>query len=219
MRAFGVSSFTPLVISSGIGTLVARTLEGNRPAFYVPHYILRSPREILLYAGLGLVLAVAAVHFIRSFYAVSDRFAAWKAPDRLKPIVGALLTGLVAILVPQVMGNGYEHVEHALAGRFGGWVLPLPDFPAPGGGEGCPGRAARGLGARGPGPGQDLRHGFHPGLGQRGRRLRPVPLHRAMLGGAYGTLVNAYFPEIASSPGTYAVVGMGGSSRQRPTPP
>ncbi|MBI5017950.1 MAG: chloride channel protein [Deltaproteobacteria bacterium] len=210
LRSFGASSFTPLVISSGIGALVARTVEGNHPAFYVPHYILRSPREILFYAGLGLLVAAVAVHFIRTFYAISDSFAAWRIPPRLKPLAGAALTGTVALFLPQVMGNGYEHVEHALAGRFGGWVLPLPEaFLSD------DARAA----LLGPLAGWVLlalalakiyATGFTLGSGNAGGVFAPSLFIGAMLGGAYGILVNAYFPEIASSPGTYAVVGMGG---------
>jgi CIC family chloride channel protein len=210
LRSFGASSFTPLVISSGIGTLVVRTLEGNRPAFYVPHYILRNPREIFFYAGLGLLVAGVAVHFIRSFYALSDRFAAWRFPRRLKPLAGAALTGTVAVLVPQVMGNGYEHVEHALAGRFGGWVLPLPEallsdqwreaLTGPLAGWVLLALALAKIYAT----------GFTLGSGNAGGVFAPSLFIGAMLGGAYGMLVNAYFPDIASSPGTYAVVGMGG---------
>lgn len=210
LRSFGVSSFMPLVVSSGIGTLVARTLEGNRPAFYVPHYILRNPRELVFYAVLGLLLAAVAVHFIRSFYALSDRFAAWRFPDRWKPLAGAALTGLVAMAVPQVMGNGYEHVEHALAGRFGGWVLPLPEaFLSP--------EAAGSLAGRYAGwvllllaAAKIYATGFTLGSGNAGGVFAPCLFIGASVGGAFGILVNALFPEVASTPGTYAVVGMGG---------
>lgn len=187
LRNFDATSFTPIVISSGLGALVTRMIEGNRPAFEVPrHYVLRSPWEIVFYCLLGVVVALAAVAFIRSFYDLTDRFARWKAPDRLKPLVGAALTGVIGIALPQVLGDGYEHIEQALAGQIGGWLL-------------------LGLALA-----KILATGLTLGSGNAGGVFAPSLFIGAALGGAFGSLVHALFPNLAAGPGAYALVGMGG---------
>lgn len=186
LRSFQATSFTPIVISSAIGTLVTRAVEGNHPAFRVPHYALKSPWELVFYALLGVLVGLAAVHFIRSFYSLADRFAAWRAPERLKPLAGAFATGVVGIAFPQVLGNGYEHVEIALAGQMGGFLLLFV--------------AAAKVYAT----------GLTLGSGNAGGVFAPSLFVGAMLGGAYGTLVTALFPGISGGAGAYALVGMGG---------
>lgn len=187
LRNFDATSFTPIVISSGLGALVTRTFEGNRPAFEVPrHYVLRSPWEVVFYCVLGVLVALAAVAFIRSFYDLTDRFARWKAPERLKPLAGAVLTGVIGIALPQVLGDGYEHIEAALAGQIGGGLL----------------LALAGA--------KILATGLTLGSGNAGGVFAPSLFIGAMLGGAYGSLVRAWFPSLAAGPGAYALVGMGG---------
>lgn len=186
LRSFEATSFTPIVISSAIGTLVTRAVEGNFPAFEVPHYALQSSWEVVFYAVLGVLVGLAAVHFIRSFYALADRFAAWRAPERVKPLAGAFATGALGIALPQVLGNGYEHVELALAGQMGGWLLLLV--------------AAAKIYAT----------GLTLGSGNAGGVFAPSLFVGAMLGGAYGALVTALFPGLSAGAGAYALVGMGG---------
>jgi CIC family chloride channel protein len=185
-RSFVTSSFVPVVISSGLGAMVTRAVEGNRPAFQVPEYILRTHWEVLLYLPLGVVVALVAVHFIRSFYAISDRFKAWGAPEWSKPVLGAALTGALGIAFPRVLGDGYHHVELALAGGIVGWSLLLVAFA------------------------KIYATGLTLGSGNAGGVFAPSLFVGAMLGGAYGWLANQLFPELAAGPGAYALVGMGG---------
>ncbi len=186
LRSFEASSFTPVVISAGIGTLVTRGIEGNRPAFHVPEYALRSYWEVPLYLFLGVLVAVAAVHFIRSFYAIGDRFNAVRLPRRLKPVLGAAMTGALGIALPQVLGNGYEHVERALAGNLTGWLVLFLAVA------------------------KIYATGFTLGSGNAGGVFAPSLFVGAMLGSAYGSLVTFLFPEVSAGPGAYALVGMGG---------
>ncbi len=187
LRSFEASSFTPIVISSGIGALVTRTLVGNRPAFQIPHrYAIESLWEVFFFMLLGVLVGLVAVHFIRSFYAISDRFTKWKASARLKPVAGAALTGCVAIALPQILGDGYEHIEQALAGHMTGWILLFLAFA------------------------KMYATGMTLGSGNAGGVFAPSLFVGAMLGGAFGTLVNAAFPAITADTGAYALVGMAG---------
>ncbi len=187
LRTFDSATFTPIVISSGLGALVTRMIEGDRPAFRVPtHYALRSPWEIVFYILLGILVALVAVAFIRSFYALTDRFSRMEIPDRLKPLVGAALTGAIGILLPQVLGDGYEHIEAVLAGEGTGWLLLVVAFA------------------------KILATGLTLGSGNAGGVFAPSLFIGAMLGGAFGWVVTALFPQVSAGLGAYALVGMGG---------
>ncbi len=187
LRTFDTATFTPIVISSGLGALVTRMIEGDRPAFRVPtHYALRSPWEIVFYILLGVLVALVAVAFIRSFYGLTDRFGRMEVPDRLKPLVGAALTGAIGILLPQVLGDGYEHIEAVLAGQGTGWLLLVVALA------------------------KILATGLTLGSGNAGGVFAPSLFIGAMLGGAFGWVVTALFPQVSAGPGAYALVGMGG---------
>lgn len=60
----------------------------------------------------GLLSAV----YIRLLFLLRDGFAHWAAPRWIKPAVAGLAVGAVGILLPQVMGVGYETVESMLRG-------------------------------------------------------------------------------------------------------
>jgi CIC family chloride channel protein len=69
---FGVTQFSPIVISSVIATVVSRHFLGDFPAFEVPVYGMRSPWELPIYLVLAGVTALVAASFIKSLYALED---------------------------------------------------------------------------------------------------------------------------------------------------
>ena len=186
LGSFEGSSFTPVVIASGVGTITTWLLDGNRRAFQIPPSTLVSSWEAVTFILLGLAMAYLAVHFIRSFYAISDRFRSSPLPTWLKAILGAAATGAVAIAIPQVLGNGYEHVEKALAGEGPGPLLLLIAFA------------------------KIYSTGLTLGSGNAGGVFAPSLFIGAMAGGAFGSVVTALFPESSSGAGVYALAGMGG---------
>jgi CIC family chloride channel protein len=186
LGSFSAANLTPVVISAGVGTLVTRFFEGNRPAFHVPEYALGSHWEIPLYLLLGVIVAFVGVLFIRSFYYLSDRFSGWGASTRVKPLLGAFLAGSVGIFYPEVLGDGYEHIEMVISGELVGAALVMLALA------------------------KILATGLTLGSGNAGGVFAPSLFVGAMLGGAYGTIVAALFPSLSITPGTYALAGMGG---------
>ena len=61
---FALEIFGPIVASSVIATLIARSITGNAPLYAAPEYALKSGWEMLPYAGLGVVAAFASVLFM-----------------------------------------------------------------------------------------------------------------------------------------------------------
>ena len=183
-----VQTFTPLVVASVAATAISRHYMGDDPAFDVPVYQLVSAWELGLYAILGLVSAFVAVAFSRGLYLVEDLWDRIPFPEWAKPVLGGLLIGAMALLVPHVMGVGYESISGVLTGD-GGFAIPL----------------MLGLVAA-----KILATHLSLGAGFSGGVFAPSLFIGAMLGGAFGLAMGALLPSDMVAPsGAYAVVAMG----------
>ncbi len=182
---FGVTHFSPIVISSVVSTVVSRYFLGDMPAFTVPRYELVSGFELLPYALLGLVAAVVGVGFIRLLYYVEDLFDRASSPNILKPAVGGLVVGGIAVAFPHVLGIGYESIEAAVEGQLA-WHLALVLILA-----------------------KLLATSVTLGSGGSGGIFAPSLFLGAMTGASLGAVIHQLLPGITAGPGAYALVGMG----------
>ena len=182
---FGVSQFSPIVISAVAATVVSHHFEGNFPAFEVPAYALEHPMELFAYAALGLLAGVVALAFVRSLYWFEDAFDAVKFYPPAKGIIGGAIIGGIALFFPEVYGVGYEAINEALRGELV-WSLLLTLVAV-----------------------KILAVGITIGSGGSGGIFAPSLFIGAMTGGAVGMFVNTLWPGSVGGPGAYALVGMG----------
>ena len=185
LRHFTGRAFATVVISAVTASVVSRSLLGQEAFFHVPMYALESNWELVLYALLGVVGAVAARTFVVTLYSIEDGFDKLRVPAVLKPALGGLLLGGLAWFLPDVLGTGHDSIERALRGEMLPAVLVLLVV------------------------GKILATSFTLGSGGSGGVFAPSLFIGAMLGGAFGHGAAALFPELGVSPGAYAVVGMG----------
>lgn len=188
---FRVQTFSPIVVSSVLASVVARTFLGRQPAFSVPPYELIAPWELANYVVLGALCGCAAVGFMLALYGTEDRFDQLRAPEWVKPAIGGLLTGCLAILNPDVLGGGYPPIGRALHGAMPIVALALLVVLKP------------------------LATSFTLGSGGSGGVFSPSLFLGAMVGGLFGHGVGALFPDLAARAGgmgalsgAYALVGM-----------
>lgn len=208
MSELQVRMFGNVVIAAVSAAIVSQTFLGDRPAFTVPSYTLESPLSLLFFLLLGLISALIGIMFIRMLGWFEDIFDDWKFPLALKPAVGALLLGLLGVLylqlpgvgfssatefqlgmplienIPHVYGSGFTFIEEALQGHVNFFLLALLVLVKP------------------------LATSFTLGSGNSGGVFAPSLFIGAMLGGAMGTMFFSWQPELAGSPGAYALVGM-----------
>jgi len=185
LSSFELTSFTSIVISSGIATVVSRALLGNVPALRAPVYMLSHPWELAYYLVLGLLVGVLAVFFITAHYRIADRLAALKMHRLVKPVFGGALVGIIGIFFPQVFGNGYEFMEKVLLGE--GVLLLLACLVVV----------------------KAVATSLTLGSGLPGGMFAPSLFIGAVTGGAYGKALQVLFPGTVPVTGPYALVGMG----------
>ena len=131
---YAISTFSPIVISSVIATVITRAQLGNFPAFTIPEYRLVSGWEIPLYVGLGIFCGLLAVAWIKMMPPIRKRLDRLVPKPIYRPAAAGLMLGLCALVVPQIMSVGYGTVDSMLWERLDPtllhWALPVTAFLA-----------------------------------------------------------------------------------------
>ena len=113
---FDYKSLVPGFITSATAYAVFGSLLGFQPLFgYVAaDYHFHQPGQLVWFAIIGIVAAAVGYLYARTFYGTVDlcnRLRGWKV---IKPAIGGLLVGLMALAVPEVLGSGYGWAQLAM---------------------------------------------------------------------------------------------------------
>lgn len=181
---FTVATFTPIVLAAVVASVVANNLLGEAPELRIPYYSLKSVWELGLYCGLGLVAGLVSSFFIRSLYTVQEIWDRVQVPAYAKAALGGVIVGSMGLIVPDVLGGGYEVIERTIVDPRN-WVALVILVPA-----------------------KIVATSISIGSGGAGGVFAPCLYVGAMAGGAYGVAVHSLFPQWTADPGGYAVVGM-----------
>lgn len=181
---FGLSSFTPILVSAVAATAITRRFRGNITEFILPQFVMVSLWEFAFYLILGLVAGVVGFIFSRSIYLADDLLEKTRIPQWIRPAFGGLLVGIIALFYPHIMGVGYDTIRVLFEGQLTLQVMVLLVFL------------------------KIIATSVTIGSGGSGGIFAPSLFIGAMLGGAFGAVVNRLFPDITASTGAYALVGM-----------
>ena len=113
-----------VLLYATIGAIVAYAVAGQLTEygalFVVPQPIAPLPRPIdyAWYAVLGVAAGLIALVLPVIFYRTRDLFRALPVQAALKPAIGGLLAGLIALRLPQLLGGGYGWMQRAIDGRL-----------------------------------------------------------------------------------------------------
>ncbi len=186
LRDFEAESFGAVVLASVVADIIGRAAFGSHPFLTLPAFQLGSPWDYLFYAGLGLLAALVGVVFIRVLYGTEDLCdGLWRGPRWLRPGVGGLVLGLLLVALPQMYGVGYPVLERAVRGQYVLAFLALLLV------------------------GKIAATSLTIGIGGSGGVFAPSLFMGAMLGTAYGDMVQRLLPGAVGSAGAYGVIGMG----------
>ncbi|MGB8478850.1 MAG: chloride channel protein [Acidobacteriaceae bacterium] len=185
--AWSAAVLGSIVLAAVSSVVIARYFWGAQPMFHIPAITLRDNRELLAYAVLGIVGGFAAVLFSRLLATLRPWLRSlpnWT--QVLQPGAAGLIVGAVGFFgFPQVMGSGYNTIDHAMHGEYLWHVLLalaiLKIFATT----------------------------VSFSSGTPGGMFAPTLFIGAMLGASVGSFEKHFFPLLTGSVGAYALVGMG----------
>lgn len=124
---FESGALLPAVLASVVAYALNGFFVGWQPLFRVPRFLtLPTTLDNGWYVVLGIGAGLVATGLPVIFYGVRDAFHRLKIPPELKPALGGLLMGLLALLYPQIIGGGYGWMQEAIDGRLAeGTLLAL----------------------------------------------------------------------------------------------
>ena len=198
LHEVSVWTLVPVAIATASASYVGRLFFGPYPAFAIPelrisYFHLTHPLLLIAYVGLGLMIGLVSVVYIRSIYAFEDFFDAKIRNPYLRHTSGMLLVGILMYLLLrqtgayQIEGVGYATIQDVLSGSLNSFWLLLLLFTL-----------------------KLFATSLTLGSGASGGVFSPALFLGATLGGAYGVFLQHIFPGITISPVAFAVVGMAG---------
>jgi CIC family chloride channel protein len=101
-----VESLGPLILASVVAAFVSQFLSGSEPLYKSPGFSLHTRWEIIPLSCVGLVLGFLAPAYLRFLRLAERLFAKIDIPVPFKLALGGAIVGSLAILNPDVCGNG-----------------------------------------------------------------------------------------------------------------
>ncbi len=181
------SAVVPCVVSSVIAYSVFAGIFGPGLAFTTPDLVFHGVHELPFYLVFAVLCSLAGYAYVWIFYGMRDRFfRRLPIPNHIKPAIGGLLLGLLALNLPEVMAGGYGWIQQAIDGELTFAFMATLVVA------------------------KILATSFTISSGGSGGVFAPSLFIGAMLGGAYGLLCGHLFPDLAPEHATFVLVGMGG---------
>jgi chloride channel protein, CIC family len=118
LGSLAMEIFGPLVFSSVIATLTVRGFIGAGPLYRIPPFKLNGNWEIVPYLLLGIAVGLVAPWFIRLLRITEEMIGRVSLPVYVKMCAGGLVVGVLAVVHPEICGNGYSAVNATLSGQW-----------------------------------------------------------------------------------------------------
>lgn len=111
---FEVGALLYTMVSSAVAYAVNGLFVGFRPLFHIPPIPTPHLSAYASYAALGLAAGVIGTMLPEAFYGVRDLFRTFPVPNWIKPGIGGLGVGVLALWLPQVLQGGYGWIQLAI---------------------------------------------------------------------------------------------------------
>lgn len=185
LKDFGAKALGTVVIAAVASSVICRVFLGESPAFISPSFSLVSPWEIFIYIALGILSGLIAIVLNRGILGTAPVWKKLAIPAYLRPAVGGLLIGMMALTIPHVLGTGFEFIQDVLHDDHLPWkILVLLTFM------------------------KIVSSSISLTSGNPGGLFGPTLFIGAMMGGALGQFLYHRLPFPTAAPGAYALVGM-----------
>ncbi len=179
-----LAHFSLIVISTATAVIVSRARGGTETVFHAVTFDLGGYHEIPTYAAMGLMLGVLAAVYVRLFHATIERVARSEVGTATKLVGGLVIVGLVGVVLPQNLSDGYPVINEALSGGLSTRVMVMLAVA------------------------KILTSCLSLACGAPGGVFGPIFFIGAMTGGAFRALSAWCVPGYTGPHGSYALVGL-----------
>ena len=181
---YTIAGFAPIMLSAVSATLLTQSVFGNSAVFTLPTLKLSTLSELSALVVMGVLIGTLAAAFIWILRVVTTKTRQLYFSYRL--LTAGVVTGIAGLVVPQIMGIGYDTVNAAMTGEIAvNMLLLIVVFKLI--------VTAVGL-----------------GLGLPGGLIGPTLVIGASAGAVAGIVAETFMPGASHSSGFYAMLGMAG---------
>ncbi|SDK89120.1 chloride channel protein, CIC family [Maridesulfovibrio ferrireducens] len=184
---FESEAILPSVLSSVVSYSLFTLFYGAEPIFGIPRFVFHDPREMIFYIILAFACTLVGWMYIRTFRFIKYSIF-FKIKDRLGLMwatgLGGLMMGLMGMFFPQLLSGGYGWLEMAIMGEIPIMMMIAIIL------------------------GKTVATSMTIGSGMSGGMFAPALFVGGMTGGIVGQVAGKYYPDIATQPGAYVLVGM-----------
>lgn len=182
LMEYTIAGFIPIILAAVSATVLTRSVYGHEAIFMASQWQWNAVGELPYILGLGIVVGILAGTF--TWITARCSRVSNDLPIFARIVLGGLAVAIIAVLVPEVMGVGYDTVNDALTGEvlLGSLVVITVA--------------------------KLLATSLCIGLGSPGGLIGPTIVIGATTGALTGLSVNALFG-LDVAPGFYAMLGMG----------
>src|ERR1700730_17624207 len=180
-----VEALGPLILAAVVATFTAQVLHGGGPIYKSFGFTLQTPLELILLSLVGVVSGLLGPIYLRFLRAVERLFRKMVIPIPAKLAIGGAIVGALAIVSPDVCGNGQGLLSTLFRQNwFSDEILAILLLKI-------------------------LATAATFGSGAVGGVFTPTLFIGAAIGMLYGRTLLFAFPDFQLDPGMYGIVGMG----------
>ncbi len=184
LRRFNVRNFTIVVVSAVIANIVAIAFYGDDAGLNLPDLDINSNWELFLHAIVGVSAAIAGILFVRTRFFTEDVFEFLGVSLMVRPILGLLGVGTLALIEANILGSGLEQIQIFAEGGTAISTLAILMVL------------------------KLIAASLTIGSGASGGAFAPLLFVGATLGALMGAGFESALPGVVGPTGTYVVVGM-----------
>ncbi|MBV6757113.1 chloride channel protein [Rhodococcus opacus] len=187
---FDFEVLVPALVTSIVSYTVFGSFLGFGPLFgyAAQDYVFDTPAQLLWFALIGVLGGLIGLLYSGTFYTAVDLTRRLPGSRVVKPAVGGLLVGLMALVLPEVLGSGYGWIQQSMAradlAAIPLWVVLLLPFA------------------------KILATSLSIGSGGSGGIFGPGMVIGAFTGAAVWRLLEPIAPGVPDNPAPFVIVGM-----------
>jgi H+/Cl- antiporter ClcA len=115
---FSTRALVPLVVAASVAGGMHSALFGTGPLFVVPHHDFAGLSQLPYYVPLGLACGVLAVIINKGLFIIEAGYRRLPISPFWWPAIGAVGFASIALVMPRVLGVGYDQIGDVLTNRL-----------------------------------------------------------------------------------------------------